>query len=121
MDARRGGGAARAAGAHPPRRPGLISRISLPSRHTGMIRQVNSDIEDLLRRDGDGDALDERLLSRLADRAGRRGLLDVAVAPTDTPIGSLLLAATGEGLVRVAFETEDFDEVMEQLAERVSP
>ena len=86
-----------------------------------MIKQMNKDLEARLRSDGAGDALDERLLERLADRAGRRGLLDVAVAPTETPIGSLLLAATDEGLVRVAFESEDFDRVMEQLAERVSP
>jgi len=86
-----------------------------------MISQMNMDLEAGLRgQDGPGE-LDERLLQRLADGAGRRGLLDVAVASTDTPIGSLLLAATGEGLVRVAFDIEDSDQVMEQLAARVSP
>lgn len=86
-----------------------------------MIGDMNQDIEARLRDDGAPAELDERLLERLADRAGRRGLLDVAVASTDTPIGSLLLATTGEGLVRVAFEIEDSDEVLEDLAARVSP
>src|SRR4051794_4487231 len=86
-----------------------------------MISQMNKDIEARLRGDGGPGKLDERLLERLAGSAARRGLLDVAVASTDTPIGPLLLAATDEGLVRVAFEIEDSDEVMEELAARVSP
>jgi methylated-DNA-[protein]-cysteine S-methyltransferase len=86
-----------------------------------MISQMNKDLEARLRGADEPEELDERLLQSLADGAGRRGLLDVAVASTDTPIGSLLLAATEEGLVRVAFEIEDSDEVIEQLAARVSP
>jgi methylated-DNA-[protein]-cysteine S-methyltransferase len=86
-----------------------------------MIRQMTEDLEARLRGSGDDGALDERLLERLTDTAAERGLLDVAVAPTDTPIGALLLAATERGVVRVAFEGEDFDRVMEQLAARVSP
>jgi methylated-DNA-[protein]-cysteine S-methyltransferase len=86
-----------------------------------MINHMNEDLEARLRGAGEAQELDERLLKRLADRAGRRGLLDVAVAPIDTPIGQLLLAATDQGLVRVAFEGEDFERVMEQLSERVSP
>ncbi|WP_240629948.1 methylated-DNA--[protein]-cysteine S-methyltransferase [Specibacter cremeus] len=37
----------------------------------------------------------------------------------DTPIGPLLLAATAKGLVRVAFECEDFDTVLDTLATRL--
>src|SRR3954468_12244558 len=85
-----------------------------------MIKQMEHELEARLRGHGD-DALDQRLLDRLAERARRNGLLDVAVAPTDTPIGPLLLAATDEGLVRVAFEGQDFDSVMEELALRISP
>jgi methylated-DNA-[protein]-cysteine S-methyltransferase len=54
-------------------------------------------------------------------RAGDEGLLDVAYATTDSPVGSLLVAATPAGLVRLAFEREDDDEVLKQLAARVSP
>jgi methylated-DNA-[protein]-cysteine S-methyltransferase len=85
-----------------------------------MINQMQQDLEARLRGHGDG-ALDQQLLERLAERARRNGLLDVAVAPTDTPIGPLLLAATDQGLVRVAFEGQDFDTVMEELAVRISP
>jgi methylated-DNA-[protein]-cysteine S-methyltransferase len=77
-------------------------------------------LEDQLRVAADPE-LDERLVERLADRARRRGLLDVAVASVDSPIGALLLARTDDGLVRVAFDNQDLDVVMGELAERVSP
>ena len=80
---------------------------------------MNESIESQLRVAGAD--FDERLVTRLADRARRRGLLDVAVASVDSPIGELLVAGTDEGLVRVAFENQDFDDVMTELAERVSP
>ncbi|MEX2293170.1 MAG: methylated-DNA--[protein]-cysteine S-methyltransferase [Acidimicrobiales bacterium] len=54
-------------------------------------------------------------------RAEREGLVDVAYTITDTPIGPLLVAATEAGLVRVAFETEDLDQVLAGLAERIAP
>lgn len=58
---------------------------------------------------------------RLETRAGEEGALDVAYTTVDTPVGPLLLAATGEGLVRVAYEREGFDAVLETLADRLSP
>jgi methylated-DNA-[protein]-cysteine S-methyltransferase len=58
---------------------------------------------------------------RLADEAERRGLLDVAFDTIATPIGSLLLATTTVGLVRVAFDVENHDHVLHQLAATVSP
>ncbi len=39
----------------------------------------------------------------------------------DSPIGPLLLAATPDGLVRVAFDCEDHDVVLAQLADRHQP
>lgn len=39
----------------------------------------------------------------------------------DSPVGALLLAATVEGVVRVAFSSEGFDAVQAELADRVSP
>jgi methylated-DNA-[protein]-cysteine S-methyltransferase len=58
----------------------------------------------------------------LAARADEEGLLDVAYASVDSPLGPLVVAATPKGLVRVSYS--DFrgeDEVLEELARRVSP
>jgi methylated-DNA-[protein]-cysteine S-methyltransferase len=63
----------------------------------------------------------ERLHRSLEDAAGRDGLVDVAYTTMDTPLGTLLLAATERGLVRVAYPIEDHDEVLDSLATRLSP
>ena len=60
-------------------------------------------------------------LERLAARAGRAGLLDVAWRSCESPFGPLLLAATRRGLVRVAFEREDHDAVLAALAAELGP
>lgn len=62
-----------------------------------------------------------RLHSRLAASAADAGLLDVAYTTIESPVGVLLLAATPRGLVRVAYEREGFDDVLEALAARLSP
>lgn len=54
-------------------------------------------------------------------RAEAEGLVDVAYATTDSPIGPLLVAVTGAGLVRLAFEREDDDAILQDLADRVAP
>ena len=46
---------------------------------------------------------------------------DLAYRVVDSPVGGLLLAATPSGVVRVAFESEGFDDVLDVLAEKVSP
>ena len=61
------------------------------------------------------------LRARLVQQADDAGLVEVAYRTLDTPLGPLLLAATAQGLVRVAFEREDFDAVLAALASRVSP
>jgi methylated-DNA-[protein]-cysteine S-methyltransferase len=53
--------------------------------------------------------------------AQREGILDVAYRTVETPVGSLLLAATAAGLVRVAYAGEDHESVLESLAARISP
>lgn len=63
----------------------------------------------------------ERLHADLSTRAQDDGILDVAYRTIDTPVGTLLLAATIEGLVRVAYAIEDHDKVLTMLAERISP
>ena len=59
------------------------------------------------------------LMAEVARRAEADGLLDVAWAVADSPVGPLTLAATPAGLVRIAFGHDD--DVLEELAERVSP
>src|SRR5947209_4223218 len=58
---------------------------------------------------------------RLVARAAENGLADVVYAPVSSPFGELLLAATGRGLLRVAFPEEDADSVLERISRRVSP
>ena len=62
-------------------------------------------------------------LARATERALKEDLVDVAYARVDSPLGTLVAAGTERGLVRIAYE--DFngglDEVLEHLAQRVSP
>jgi methylated-DNA-[protein]-cysteine S-methyltransferase len=62
-----------------------------------------------------------RLKHRLGLAAEAEGLLDVAYTTIDSPVGPLLLAATPKGLVRVAYEVEHHDRVLDALARRISP
>ncbi|HEX5988948.1 MAG TPA: methylated-DNA--[protein]-cysteine S-methyltransferase [Solirubrobacterales bacterium] len=54
-------------------------------------------------------------------RAAAEGLLDVAYAGADSPFGPLLLATTKRGLVRIGLPNQDPDELLADLAARVSP
>ena len=62
-----------------------------------------------------------RLHSRLTASAQQDGVLDVAYRVIDSPVGPLLLAATEQGLIRVAFALEGHDTVLQSLADKVSP
>jgi methylated-DNA-[protein]-cysteine S-methyltransferase len=55
--------------------------------------------------------------------AAAAGLLDVAYARLDSPVGALLLAATPTGLARIAYldDEEAEDAVVQDLATRISP
>jgi methylated-DNA-[protein]-cysteine S-methyltransferase len=61
-----------------------------------------------------------RLHARLAAAAERDDLLDVAYRTVDSPVGTLLIAATPAGLVRVAFSNEGHDGVLQNLSDRIS-
>jgi methylated-DNA-[protein]-cysteine S-methyltransferase len=61
------------------------------------------------------------LRDALVEAAAERRLLDVCYRTLDTPVGSLLLAATEAGLVRVGFDRENHEEVLAGLAARLSP
>lgn len=60
-------------------------------------------------------------LQRLTERAAAEGLLDVAYATADSPFGRLLLARTPRGLVRVGLPNQNAEELLADLAARVSP
>jgi methylated-DNA-[protein]-cysteine S-methyltransferase len=77
-----------------------------------------TNIFDELRAD---DATMARLHQRLERNADADDLLDVAYRTVDTPVGTLLLATTTVGLVRVAYDIEGHDAVLAGLAEMVSP
>jgi methylated-DNA-[protein]-cysteine S-methyltransferase len=53
--------------------------------------------------------------SRFRDAAVREGLLDVAYDLVDTPIGTLLIAATDRGLCRITYDA-DAEQEVERLA-----
>jgi hypothetical protein len=96
----------------------------------------SSALEDALRRgaqpereQGRGPAEEGTAMRRQAAAAARRvsahaaadGLADVSYATADSPFGTLALAATRRGIVRVAFPEEDVDSMLERLARTISP
>jgi methylated-DNA-[protein]-cysteine S-methyltransferase len=62
----------------------------------------------------------ERLHRRLEESAQQAGILDIAYTTMDSPVGTLLLAATEKGLLRVAYESEGLDKVLDTLGAKVS-
>lgn len=60
------------------------------------------------------------LRERLGAAAAAQGAATVSFERHDTPIGRVLVAATGTGLVRLALPVEAEDEVLDDLAARVS-
>ena len=58
----------------------------------------------------------------LAERAAAEGLLDVAYATVDSPLGALVVAGTPRGVVRVAYTGFGDDaRVLEELSRKLSP
>jgi methylated-DNA-[protein]-cysteine S-methyltransferase len=62
-----------------------------------------------------------RVSAELARRADASGLLDVAWATLDTPLGPIAVFVTPRGVVRVAYDRENFGEVADEVAAHVSP
>jgi methylated-DNA-[protein]-cysteine S-methyltransferase len=62
-----------------------------------------------------------RLHGRLEAEAADHNLLDVAYRTVETPVGELLLAATPQGLVRIAYASEGLGTVLQSLAIKISP
>ena len=63
----------------------------------------------------------DALHARLAHVAESAGDVDIAIRSVPSPVGDLLLAATETGVVRVAFASEGEEEVLADLATRLSP
>jgi methylated-DNA-[protein]-cysteine S-methyltransferase len=80
----------------------------------------DDDVPALLSTPMDADTL-TRLHRRVEQGAEQAGLVDVAFTTIDSPLGSLLLAATPKGLVRVAYASEGHDGVLQVLSEKLSP
>jgi methylated-DNA-[protein]-cysteine S-methyltransferase len=58
--------------------------------------------------------------ARFAARALADGLVDVAYEDHDTPLGTIRVSATNTGIVRMILPAEDAEEVLEDLARKVS-
>jgi methylated-DNA-[protein]-cysteine S-methyltransferase len=80
-----------------------------------------SEFERALRRADHHDDRVAAAATSFAERAAREGLVDVAYAVVDSPVGPLLIAGTKRGLVRVSFGPIPQDKVLVELAEDISP
>lgn len=80
---------------------------------------MTRDLERALAELGPADATGAR--ARFVQRAHADGLVDVAYAQVDSPVGELVAAVTPHGLVRLAYEDGRIDAVLAELAARVSP
>ena len=63
----------------------------------------------------------EKAIERFRAAAAAEGLLDVAYASADSPFGTLLLAQTPRGLVRVGLPNQEPDALLAELATKISP
>ncbi len=59
--------------------------------------------------------------ARLAEGAASEDILDVAYTSADSPFGPLLLAATRRGVVRIGLPAQDGEELLTEIAARISP
>src|SRR5450755_4040826 len=79
---------------------------------------MTDDLEGALR--GAARVLTVAAPPELDSAAAAAGLLDVAYATLDSPVGELLLAVTPRGLVRLAYLDDGIDEPLQDLARRIS-
>jgi methylated-DNA-[protein]-cysteine S-methyltransferase len=79
-------------------------------------------LENLLR--GRRDVADDaaRASERAVATARALGLTDVSYSFEPSPVGDLLVAVTPRGLIRIAYNAEEYgDDVLAELARRISP
>jgi methylated-DNA-[protein]-cysteine S-methyltransferase len=63
----------------------------------------------------------EERARRFSERAADLGLVDVAYAIVDSPLGELVVAGTDRGLVRIDYGTETLEITLQQLSVTLSP
>jgi len=68
-----------------------------------------------------GDAGAAAAAAKLVARAEDERLLEVAYGSVESPFGDLLAAVTPRGLLRVSYDSRRNEEVLEQIAAKVSP
>ncbi|MDQ3876817.1 MAG: methylated-DNA--[protein]-cysteine S-methyltransferase [Actinomycetota bacterium] len=79
-------------------------------------------MSDIARRlKASGPRVPDILIDDIKRHAADEGLIDVAYAPLDSPVGPLVVAASKKGLVRISYVFEDPGDVIEDLALRISP
>lgn len=61
------------------------------------------------------------LRARLADRAASEDILDVAIGTVDSPLGTLTVAVTSRGLVRLSYPGDRLAAELQEIADRISP
>jgi methylated-DNA-[protein]-cysteine S-methyltransferase len=86
------------------------------------MNEIERELRLALAGDGvDGTAESVGAARAFARRAEDLGLVDVAYTTVDSPLGVLLVAGTGRGVVRLAFADEGVDPPLAELARQVSP
>jgi methylated-DNA-[protein]-cysteine S-methyltransferase len=81
-----------------------------------------SKLESALRKVPTYESESEVAARRFAEHAAHEGLVDVAYTTVDAPVGTVLVAATHRGLVRIAFGAGfDAHKVVQELSDRISP
>ncbi|MCB0861859.1 MAG: methylated-DNA--[protein]-cysteine S-methyltransferase [Solirubrobacterales bacterium] len=63
----------------------------------------------------------ESLRARLIERAEGDRLIELAYERHDTPFGTLLVVSGGQGVLRIALDAEQEEDVLGDLSRRVSP
>ena len=63
----------------------------------------------------------EQLRAELARRAAAGGLLDVAYATHDSPLGPLTVVVTPRGLLQLSYPGEPIEAQLDEIAARISP
>ncbi|HET6831183.1 MAG TPA: methylated-DNA--[protein]-cysteine S-methyltransferase [Solirubrobacterales bacterium] len=82
---------------------------------------TETDIHDAARAATAGELDLEALSAAVGERAADEGILDLAYARMDSPLGELLAVSTPDGLVHLGYPNRPLDAQLEGLAQRISP